>query len=205
MRSAVFALAATSYVSGGVPSGYLIAKRCKGIDIRERGSGNPGAANVYRVAGTAAGLATLAIDALKGFAPVISARLVFPGDYAVMVLCGSLAIVGHVWTIFLGFRGGKGVATSAGVFAALLPKPLLFSAGAFLVGAAVSGHIAVGSMAAALTLPLCAWLFGSPAPLTALAWAACCLVLLRHVPNARCLLRGEALAVRRPGKDTTTA
>ena len=166
MKSAVFALAATCYVSGGVPSGYLIAKRYKGIDIREHGSGNPGAANVYRVVGSAAGFATLAIDALKGFVPVLSARLVFPKDYPILVLCGALAIIGHIWTIFLGFRGGKGVATSAGVFAALLPKPLLLAVIAFIVGAASSGHIAVGSMAAALALPLSAWLFGSPAPLT---------------------------------------
>jgi glycerol-3-phosphate acyltransferase PlsY len=197
MKSAVIALAATCYVSGGVPAGYLIAKRYKGIDIREHGSGNPGAANVFRVVGPAAGAATLVIDALKGFAPVLSARLVFPHDTHVMVLCGALAIVGHIWTVFLGFKGGKGVATSAGVFAALLPWPLLCAVAAFILGLRLSRHIFIGSLAASLALPVCAWLLGSPKPLVGLAWAAAAMVVIRHVPNILCLLKGVPLNVGR--------
>lgn len=200
MNSAVVALAATCYVSGGVPSGYLLAKRLKGIDIREHGSGNPGAANVYRVVGPAAGAATLLVDALKGFAPCLSARLVFPNDHAVWALCGVLAIVGHIWTVFLVFKGGKGVATSAGVFAALLPLPLLGAVAAFVLGLKLSRHIFIGSVAAALALPLGAWALGSPRPLLWLAWAAAAMVLVRHIPNIVCLARGVPLTVRtRPG------
>ncbi|MBI5243921.1 MAG: glycerol-3-phosphate acyltransferase [Elusimicrobia bacterium] len=203
MKASIIALAATCYVSGGVPSGYLIAKRFGRIDIREHGSGNPGAANVYRVMGPAAGAATLVIDALKGFAPVLCARLVFPKDYSMMVLCGALAIVGHIFTVFLGFRGGKGVATSAGVFAALLPLPLIPAAAAFIIAAAASGHIAVGSIAASLALPISAGLLGSPKPLQALAWAVSILVLIRHIPNMRCLLKGERLTARGRGRPGT--
>ncbi len=189
MEPSTLAVAAVSYLAGAVPSGYLISKRLKGVDIRELGSGNPGAANVYRMVGTAAGTATLAADALKGFLPVLMARrLRAPEDPILMAACGALAIVGHVWTVFLGFRGGKGVATSAGVFAALLPVPMVPTVLVFVAGTALSGHISVGSMLGALVLPLTAFLYGSPAPLSALALAACLLILIRHIPNLKLLL-----------------
>jgi glycerol-3-phosphate acyltransferase PlsY len=105
-----------------------------------------------------------------------------------MAVCGALAIVGHVWTVFLGFRGGKGVATSAGVFAALLPVPMVPTVLVFIAGTALSGHISVGSILGALALPLTALLYGSPGPLTALALSACVLILVRHIPNMKRLL-----------------
>ncbi|MFA6029259.1 MAG: glycerol-3-phosphate 1-O-acyltransferase PlsY [Elusimicrobiota bacterium] len=191
------ALAATAYVAGAVPSGYLIAKKMKGIDIREHGSGNPGAANVYRIAGTTAGLWTLGIDAFKGFLPVLAARHMRPDDLELALLCGALAIVGHVWTVFLVFKGGKGVATSAGVFSALLPGPMVPTLLVFIFGVARSGHISVGSMCAAAALPIFAALFRPPLPLMLLACAASALVLLRHIPNLLSLLRGERLAARK--------
>src|SRR5271168_1803301 len=101
MDLSIFLLAALSYVAGGIPTGYLIAKQLKGIDIREHGSRNPGAANVYRTVGKCAGVATLAVDALKGFLPVTLAQHYYPGHYRFIVFCGALAILGHVWTIFL--------------------------------------------------------------------------------------------------------
>lgn len=189
-------LALSSYLAGGIPTGYLIAKRLKGIDIREHGSGNPGAANVYRVVGKGAGIATLLVDALKGFLPVLAARSWYPDRHGVLVLCGSLAILGHVWTIFLGFRGGKAVATSAGVFAALLPKPLAATLLAFAAGTALTGHISVGSMSAAAAFPVLAFAFGSPAPLLLMACCACGLILARHIPNLRRLLQGKELLFR---------
>src|SRR5688572_24701312 len=109
MDPLAIALALASYIAGGVPSGYLIARRLRGIDIREHGSGNPGAANVYRVVGRGAGLACFLLDALKGFLPVLLARRLYPDHILVQVLCGAMAIVGHVWTVFLRLRGGKGV------------------------------------------------------------------------------------------------
>src|SRR5438874_997614 len=106
-------LIALSYLAGGIPTGYLVVKRLKGFDIRTQGSGNPGTANVYRTAGAGPGAITLLIDALKGFLPVLLARHWHPHSPNLALACGAAAIVGHDWTIFLRFRGGKGVATSA--------------------------------------------------------------------------------------------
>lgn len=193
----VLALAALSYLAGGIPTGYLVARRLKGIDIREHGSGNPGAANVYRVVGRGAGAATLGVDALKGYLPVLLAHHRYPRALWVPVLCGSLAILGHVWTVFLGFRGGKAVATSAGVFAALLPKPLAGALAAFALGFLVSGHISAGSMLGAVVFPFLSLASGSPAPLSAMAFAVSGLILYRHLPNLRRLLEGRELRLRR--------
>lgn len=190
MNIRLFLLALLSYLAGGIPTGYLLAKR-KGIDIRRHGSGNPGAANVYRTVGKIEGAATLIIDALKGFIPVLVAKECFPGNYPIMVLCGTLAVIGHVWTVFLKFRGGKGVATSFGIFAALLPVPTLLISLVFVIALRLSGHISVGSIAAAAALPLFAWALKAPAPLTGLACAVCVLILIRHIPNIRRLLEGR--------------
>lgn len=192
MDPLIIALGALSYLAGGIPTGYLLARRLKGIDIREHGSGNPGAANVYRVVGKGAGATTLFVDALKGFFPVLLARHYYSTDYRAQIACGALAIIGHVWTIFLGFRGGKGVATSAGVFIALLPKPMLGAILVFIAGVALTGHISVGSMAGAALFPLFATLLKEPWPLTAMASAAGLLILIKHIPNfRRIVLRQE--------------
>lgn len=193
MDPLIIALGALSYLAGGIPTGYLLARRLKDIDIREHGSGNPGAANVYRVVGKGAGAATLFVDALKGFSPVLLARHYYPSDYRAQIACGSLAIIGHVWTIFLGFRGGKGVATSAGVFIALLPKPMLGAILVFILGVGLSGHISVGSMAGAALFPLFAALLKEPWPLTVMASAAGLLILIKHIPNFRRIVLGREL------------
>ena len=120
-----------SYLLGGIPTGYIIG-RLKGIDIRKHGSCNPGTANVYRTLGKWPGILTFVVDFLKGFAPTLIATRYFfipgsmdfsKGHWWIPVTAGALAIAGHIWTVFLGLRGGKGVATSAGVFMALLPVP----------------------------------------------------------------------------------
>ncbi|MBI5631132.1 MAG: glycerol-3-phosphate 1-O-acyltransferase PlsY [Elusimicrobia bacterium] len=184
-----------SYFAGAVPTGYWAVKRLRGLDIREHGSGNPGTANVYRVAGAGPGAITLLGDASKGYLPVYLAQQLYPRQLAVAVLCGAAAIIGHDWTIFLGFKGGKGVATSAGVFAALLPKAAAASAMAFILGTAFSGHISVGSLAAALVLPLGAGLCGAPAALTSMSACAAALILFKHIPNMKRLWKGSELGV----------
>ena len=185
MNLSVVGLAILSYLSGGIPSGYLIARRAKGIDIREHGSGNPGAANVYRVVGLRAGWLTLALDALKGYVPVMIARSLFPASPGLVAACGGLAIIGHIWTVFLGFRGGKGVATSCGVFAALLPVPTLLAFMVFVAVVAWSGHISAGSMTGAALLPAFSAALGEPRLFTALAAASGALILYKHIPNMR--------------------
>lgn len=191
----IAALVVLSYASGGVPSGYLLARALQGIDIREHGSGNPGAANVYRVVGRPAGIATLVLDGGKGFLPVLLAHRLFPDLPWLPALCGAAAIVGHDWSPFLGFGGGKGVATTAGVFLALWPMPLLASFAAFVAGVSFSGHISVGSMAGATVFPFACLAAAAPGVDLALAFPACLLIWYKHIPNLRSLLAGRTLSV----------
>jgi len=189
------ALAAVSYVVGGIPSGYIIARVSKGIDIRQHGSGNPGAANVYRIVGRVAGWGTLAADALKGYLPVKLALIFFPGDNWFAILCGSLAIVGHMWTVFLRFKGGKGVATSAGVFGAMLPGPTLLAALSFVIGVAITGHISVGSIMAAIVLPIASFsMSGYPASFSIMVTLVSLLILYKHIPNMKRIWLKKELA-----------
>ena len=182
-----------SYLVGGIPTGYLTVKRLKGIDIREYGSGNPGTANVYRVAGPLAGAITLLIDALKGYLPVIYANYYYQNQHAVMMLCGTAAIIGHDWTVFLRFRGGKGVATSAGVFAAMMPQSTVCAALIFAGGIWATGHISIGSMAGAAALPCFNLFFGVPLSFTWMSIAAAVLILYKHIPNIKRLVQRNEL------------
>lgn len=185
-------LAVFSYVLGAVPSGYWICKHFYKIDIRQHGSGNPGAANVYRTCGKVPGFATATLDSLKGYLPtLIALHRNHSIEFALAV--GALAVLGHVWTIFLGFRGGKGVATSAGVCAALMPIPTLCATATFILGAALSGHISIGSMAAAAVLPIASVAMGAPAVLSWGAVALCVLILVRHKSNFERILLGREL------------
>ena len=183
-----------SYLLGSVPSGYLIAKRAMGIDIRQHGSGNPGAANVYRTVGKWAGIATFLIDACKGFVPVCLAHYLYPDNYWLAILCGIVAILGHMWTIFLQFRGGKGVATSAGVFAALLPIPTAIAFTAFVVCVALWGRISIGSICACIVLPVCSYFIGKhPMSVNYMVTAVGLLVIYKHIPNIKRLLAQKEL------------
>jgi len=189
----VAALLLFSYLAGGIPTGYLVVKKLKGFDIRERGSGNPGTANVYRVAGVLPGALTLAVDALKGFLPVVLAQRLYPGRLNLQIMTGAAAIIGHDWTIFLGFSGGKGVATSAGVFAAMMPKSMACTVAVFAACVWLSGHISVGSMVGAAVIPLFNWMFAVPAELTWMSVAAAALILYKHIPNIQRLLSKKEL------------
>ncbi len=198
-----------SYLLGGIPTGYIIG-RLKGIDIRQHGSGNPGTANVYRTLGKGPGIITFTVDFLKGFAPAMIAMRYFyaegaadfsRGHWWIPVTAGALAIAGHIWTVFLGFRGGKGVATAAGVFMALLPVP---TAGAFVVfglAVAITHHISVGSMSAAVALPLlCLFLADAhQRPFTLLALTVCALIFYTHIANIRRILKGAELSFKHKG------
>jgi len=198
-----------SYLLGGIPTGYLIG-RLNGIDIRKHGSGNPGTANVYRTLGKLPGISTFIVDFLKGFLPAYVAMHYFyiegsldfsRGHWWIPVTAGALAIAGHIWTVFLNFHGGKGVATAAGVFMALLPIP---TAGAFVVfgiAVAITGHISVGSMSASVALPvLCYFLANvNQRPFTLLALAVCALIFYTHIANIRRILKGAELSFKHKG------
>lgn len=179
------ALLFCSYLAGGIPTGYLVVKRFRGFDIRERGSGNPGTANVYRTAGPSAGAITLAVDALKGWLPTMAAIHLFPDRPWFQIAVGAAAVIGHDWTPFLGFRGGKGVATSAGVFLALAPLPMAGTVLVFALSVWRTGHISVGSMLGAAALPVLCFALKEPLPASLFAAASGALILYKHIPNIR--------------------
>ena len=186
-------LCVLSYFLGAIPSGYLITKKIKGFDIRNYGSGNPGAANVYRIVGKKAGLATFACDALKGAISVILAKLIAPEISWLPVACGFIAICAHMWTVFLKFRGGKGVATSAGVFGALLPIPTALAFLSFVIVVWKTGRISPGSILACIVLPIAAWLTGASSFYIIFCAIVAAIVIYKHIPNIKRMLAHKEL------------
>ena len=188
-------LIGAAYFLGAVPFGLLIGRLFYGVDIREHGSKNVGATNVWRTLGKGPGAATLALDGIKGFLPVWAA-LRFPDETWLALSCGAAAIAGHNWSVFLAGKGGKGVATSAGVFLALLPKPMGVALAAFLVLFLTTRHVSVGSMGAAAALFAGTFVFETEPLLRALVLVAAILILLKHRPNIDRMRRGEEPKVR---------
>ncbi|MBU2530794.1 MAG: glycerol-3-phosphate 1-O-acyltransferase PlsY [Elusimicrobia bacterium] len=187
-----------SYVFGGIPTGYVLGKYLKGIDIREYGSGNPGTANVYRTLGKWAGITTFIVDFLKGFLPTMLAMGFYlrAGHWWIPVIAGAIAIAGHIWTPFLNFKGGKGVATSAGVFAAIMPLPVLGAIIVFTITVAITKHISVGSMAGSIVLPFLSYYLKSYPPLSLMALIVCALIFYTHIPNIRRIISGKELSYK---------
>ncbi|HKR59098.1 MAG TPA: glycerol-3-phosphate 1-O-acyltransferase PlsY [Pyrinomonadaceae bacterium] len=157
---------ALAYLLGSIPFGYLIVRAHAGADIRETGSGGTGATNVSRRAGKTAGVLTLLLDALKGAAAILIARLIIGQPILEVVEDGSwliaaaaiLVIIGHMYPVWLGFRGGKGVATAIGVFLVLAPLALFAAGIVFGLVVAVTRYVSLASMTAASTLPVFIWL-----------------------------------------------
>lgn len=147
-----------AYLIGAIPTGYIIAKRLKGIDIREHGSGNVGATNVKRVVGNKAGLATLALDFLKGFVPVLVACWLYPASrhplQILPVLMALALVVGHSRSVYIGFKGGKSVITSLGALLALEPMIALVSAGVGILIMKTTRYVSLGSMIGAALVAL---------------------------------------------------
>jgi len=142
-----------SYILGSIPTSYIFGITLKGVDLRKHGSGNVGATNALRVLGTGIGIVTLILDIAKGFLAVFIGRLIVPEISDLMlILIGMAAISGHIFTIFLKFKGGKGVATSAGVFIALTPLATLITFVVFIMVVWISKYVSLGSLVGALTL-----------------------------------------------------
>jgi len=179
-----------AYLAGSIPFGVLVA-RAKGVDLRQVGSGNIGATNVARALGKGWAIAVLLGDAAKGFVPVwLGRRLGFPA--AAVALAGLAAIVGHMFTLFLRGRGGKGVATSLGVALALSPTAALIGFGVYLALFTATRLSSLGSLLGVWTFSLFFTFHDAPpAPLVGLALAGAALVTLRHRQNIGRLLRGE--------------
>jgi acyl phosphate:glycerol-3-phosphate acyltransferase len=186
------ALAVLGYLSGSVPYGLLLTRIFRGVDVRTRGSGNIGATNVARVAGPGLGALVLVLDALKGALPVLLARAV-SADAVAPALVGLAAFAGHVAPPWLGFRGGKGVATALGVLAVLAPRAALAALAAFGLLFALFRVSSVGSLGAGLVAVLVAWCVeGTPRPAAWLTTGLVLLILWTHRGNlARLVRRSE--------------
>jgi glycerol-3-phosphate acyltransferase PlsY len=196
---AYIAVAVVSYLLGSIPTGFLVAKG-RGIDIRTVGSGNIGATNVFRYLGKPAGVFVLLMDALKGWAAVVGlarlvALLLYPSADAqtrewLGVVAGISAILGHNYTCWLHFKGGKGIATSAGVLAALVPTALVIALGIWGVVCVATRYVSLGSIVAAFSLPFLAWLTGASMTMIWVAGIMGALAIYKHKTNIRRLLNG---------------
>jgi len=182
-------LVVLSYLLGSIPSGVVLAGLMGGPDPRGVGSGNIGATNVLRALGPGAAILTLLADILKGAAPALAARLLLPGSPAPL-LAGGAAILGHNFPVFLGFRGGKGVATSLGAFAGVDLLLTLVLAGVWVGVAGATRIASAASLAAAGAAPLAAVLLGRPAPAVAFFGGAAVLIWIRHRSNLGRLIAG---------------
>ena len=187
------------YLLGSIPTGFLLA-RARGVDIRAVGSGNIGATNVVRALGKPAGAAVLLMDALKGWlavkaaAPVLCAWLA-PAAGAQsrewFALCaGIAAILGHNYTCWLHFKGGKGIATSAGVVLALVPAALLIILGTWIIVFALSRYVSLASIVAALVLPFAVWFSGKSTTMIIVMAVLAALAIFKHKANIQRLLAG---------------
>lgn len=154
-----------SYLVGAIPTSIIVSKAVKGIDIRQHGSGNAGGTNVMRVLGWKHGVMVIILDALKGvLAVIVVARLHYGGlpfanvspfdDFTlVQIIAGISAVVGHIWTVFAGFKGGKGIATALGMLLMIVTIDMLIAVGVFLIVVTISRYVSLGSVLAAVTVP----------------------------------------------------
>ena len=178
-----------SYLLGSVPSGFLVGSSA-GVDVRGEGSGNIGATNVARTLGWKKGLLTLGFDVAKGFLPVLAAQLLDLGAGAAAA-AGLAAFAGHLYPVFLGFKGGKGVATAAGVYIAAMPLGILVLVGVFALVVVASRRVSPASMAAAVLAPAVAWALSYPQEVAWMSLVIGLLVVVRHRENIRRLVAGE--------------
>jgi glycerol-3-phosphate acyltransferase PlsY len=191
-------IAASSYLLGSIPFGYLLVRIFRGEDVRQSGSGNIGATNVSRKS-PALGVATLLLDALKGTTAValsyeVADRMAAGPPALELGALGALfAVVGHVFPVWLKFRGGKGVATGLGAFALIAPKAVLIAAGIFIAVVVISRYVSLGSIVAVGVFPFVAWRIGqfylSPTSLALISLASL-LILVKHRDNLRRLWAG---------------
>jgi glycerol-3-phosphate acyltransferase PlsY len=174
----LFAPIAIGYLVGSLPIGYLVTQGTRGVDLRRVGSGNVGATNVYRTSGLGMALVVMIADAGKGAAAVL-----LGGEGAGSVVAGVAAVVGHVYPVWLGFRGGKGVATAGGAFSVLSPLPAAIAAAAFALAVYRSRFVSLGSIVATTLLPIIEWLTPGPRAVDIGATIAAALILFRHRGN----------------------
>ena len=187
MSLTVGLLLLASYAAGSIPFAWIVTKLVRGVDVRTVGSGNVGATNAARVLGRKWFMVVFVLDAAKGALPVL---LLAPlagltGDAATRVAmgCGLAAILGHVFPVFLGFRGGKGVATGSGVLTALAPLPSVCALGVFLLCLAVFRYVSLASIAGCAALPPLAWALRTPGEIVGFCAIVALFVIVLHRKN----------------------
>lgn len=192
-----------AYLAGSIPNAVIIGKAWKGIDVREHGSGNVGATNVFRTLGAGPGLLVLGLDALKGSLGVYFG-LIWIGQGWGAVLGGMMAIVGHNWPVWLKFKGGRGVASGLGVIATIVPKITLIILVVFALIVYVTRYVSLGSIVCAALVPLLMVFFKEPLPYQILGFVAGLFIIIRHWPNLRRLWKGTELKISWDKKKTET-
>jgi len=197
----IILLLVSAYLIGSIPTSIIAGKVTRGIDIREYGSGNPGATNTFRVLGKKIGVTVGLIDIFKGFFAAFFLPSIVPDGGLLapdvrLILAGFAAVAGHMWTVFAGFRGGKGVGTSFGVFLGFAPIPSVITLAVWCALTFSTGYVSLGSVVAAVTLPIAVIVEGAirgslSTPVTAVAVILGLLVVYRHRSNIVRLARGE--------------
>ena len=182
-------LALFSYLLGSIPMGYLIFFISEKKDIRNYGSRTIGATNVLRLKGWKFAFPVLAADFLKGFLPVLLALKIFE-DIRLAVLCAFLAVVGHCFPVYIRFKGGKGVATTVGIYAILALKPLLFSLGLFFIVVFATRYVSLASLLSMLSIPLFVYLLRGKEEIIGLSTAIFLLIVIKHRENIKRLIKG---------------
>jgi glycerol-3-phosphate acyltransferase PlsY len=191
-----------AYFLGSIPFAFLLSRQ-RGVDLRRTGSGNVGASNVLRTTGVRAAVLAMLLDGVKGTAAVLLAQVLSAGAVAAVVAaCAS--VVGHVYPIWLRFRGGKGVATAAGAFAVLAPAAMGVAAGVFLIAVMITRFISVGSVAGALTLVLVAAIGDAPTVVAIGATASAVIIVYRHRENFARLIAGTERRIGRSAVSGST-
>lgn len=187
--------AAISYILGSIPNGLILGKAIWGVDLRQHGSKNIGATNAWRTIGKAGGISIFALDFLKG---AISAYLGLHlgGSELAGVLCGILAIAGHSWSVFLAFKGGKGVATGLGVIAALMPMVTLIVFAVWFAIVYFTGYVSLGSIVGAALVPILTLFFGLHTEFLILGLIAAVFIIYRHKSNIERLLNGTESKIK---------
>lgn len=187
-----------AYLIGSIPNGLIVGKFMCGVDIRQFGSKNIGATNAYRVLGPWPAFWVFITDALKGVAGVMMGQWL-DGNTIALLAGGIAAMAGHNWSVFLKFKGGRGVATGLGVIAVLVPK---VTAIVFIVWALIvytTRYVSLGSIVAAILVPLSMWFFNESIEILLFGIVAALFVILRHKPNIERLLKGEELKIKAGG------
>lgn len=197
-----YVLVLLAYVVGATPTSFWIGRYAYGVDLREMGSGNLGATNTFRILGWKAALPVVVVDVAKGWLPVfLFPQLDGSAGWSWALAYGAAAILGHVFSFWVGFRGGKGVATSGGVFLALVPKAVLAAVIVWVLVVSFGRIVSLGSLAAAVTIPVAVSYYGHPGG-SSMVWFTVALALFvfwAHRSNIRRLLQGREPRIR-PGR-----